>query len=124
MKIMVVDDERDVELMFKQRFRKELRTGQIEFHFAFSAEDALNFLQSQSATDIILILSDINMPGMNGLELLKIIKSKFPHLEIFMITAYDDEQNYRTSMAYGANAYLTKPIDFEELKKKIFNLQS
>jgi CheY-like chemotaxis protein len=121
---MVVDDERDVELMFKQRFRKELRTGQIEFHFAFSAEDALNFLQSQSATDIILILSDINMPGMNGLELLKIIKSKFPHLEIFMITAYDDEQNYRTSMAYGANAYLTKPIDFEELKKKIFNLQS
>lgn len=120
MKIMVVDDEKDVEFLFKQKFRKELKAGQIEFHFAFSAEAALDYLENQGVTDIVLILSDINMPGMNGLELLKIIKEKFLQLRVFMITAYGDEQNYQKSIEYGADDYLTKPIDFDELKKKIF----
>jgi CheY-like chemotaxis protein len=122
MKIMVVDDEPDVELMFRHPFRKELKTGLMEFHFALSAMAALDHLEHKDATDFLLILSDINMPGMNGLELLKIIKNRFSYLKVFMITAYGDEHNYRMSMEYGADDYLTKPLDFEKLKQKIFNL--
>lgn len=119
---MVVDDEKDVELVFKKKFRKELQAGQIEFHFAFSAEEALESLKNQGAADVILILSDINMPGMNGLELLKILKEQFSPLKVFVITAYGDEQNYRKAMDYGADDFLTKPVNFDELKKKIFSL--
>jgi len=122
MKVMVVDDEKDVELVFKKKFRKELQAGQIEFHFAFSAEEALESLKNQGAADVILILSDINMPGMNGLELLKILKEQFSPLKVFVITAYGDEQNYRKAMDYGADDFLTKPVNFDELKKKIFSL--
>jgi CheY-like chemotaxis protein len=120
MKIMVVDDEQDVQLLFQQRFKKEIKSGRIEFHFALSGEDALKFLDKQDATDHVLILSDINMPGMNGLELLKRIKAKYPHPRVFMITAYGDESNYRQSLEYGCAGYLTKPLDFGMLKKKIF----
>ena len=72
--------------------------------------------------EVVLILSDINMPAMNGLELLKIIKDKLPALKVFMITAYDDENNYRTAMEYGADDYITKPIDFSKLKSRILSL--
>ncbi|MBW4679882.1 MAG: response regulator [Microcoleus vaginatus WJT46-NPBG5] len=121
MTIMVVDDEEDVESLFKQKFRKEIKQGKINFHFALSAEAALQFLQNHEAS-VVLILSDINMPGMNGLELLKIIKERFSHLKVFMITAYGDEQNYKIAMAYKADDYITKPVNFEILKEKILNL--
>ncbi len=125
MKIMVVDDEEDVQLLFRQRFRKEIRTGQINFHFAFSAQEALDYLQSQPKDNcVVLILSDINMPGMNGLELLKILKASFHHLKVFMITAYGDEDNYRIAMEYGADDYLHKPVEFDALKEKIFTVTS
>lgn len=121
MKIMVVDDEEDVQLLFRQKFRKEIKKGQIEFQFAFSAKEALEYLDGQPENCVILILSDINMPGMNGLELLKIIKEKFPNLKVFMITAYGDEENYKVAMEYGADDYLHKPVEFDNLKDKILN---
>lgn len=122
MRIMVVDDEEDVQLLFQQRFRRELRAQQIALHFAFSGESALGYLTSQDPVDIVLMLSDINMPGMNGLELLKRIKERFAHIKVFMITAYNDAYNYQTAMRYGADDYITKPIDFDELKQKIWAL--
>lgn len=122
MKIMVIDDEHDVELLFKQQFRKEIRKSQIELHFAFSAEEALEYLQLQITECLVLILADINMPGMNGLELLKIIKEKFAHLKVFIITAYGDEQNYQMAREYGADDYINKPIEFDQLKEKILRL--
>lgn len=122
MKVLVVDDEEDVQFLFKQQFRKEQKSGKIEFSFAISGENALDYLENQGTADVVLILSDINMPAMNGLELLKILKEKFPALKVFMITAYDDENNYRTAMEYGADDYITKPIDFSKLKSRILSL--
>jgi CheY-like chemotaxis protein len=122
MKVLVVDDETDVQILFEQKFRKERKAGLVEFHFAFSGEAALAYLQSQDIVDLVLILADINMPGMSGLELLKRIKERFVHLKVYMITAYGDEHNYRKAMEYGAEDYITKPIDFDELKDKIINL--
>ncbi|GAB4182445.1 MAG: response regulator [Coleofasciculaceae cyanobacterium] len=122
MKIMVVDDEEDVQLLFRQKFRKEIKTGKIDFKFAMSAREALNYLNAQEENCLVLILSDINMPGMNGLELLKIIKTTSPQLKVFMITAYGDEDNYRLAMEYGADDYLHKPVEFETLKEKILNI--
>jgi CheY-like chemotaxis protein len=121
MNIMVVDDETDIEPLFKQRFRREIRDGLIECHFCFSAENALEYLKSDRAADIVLILSDINMPGMNGLELLRILKERYAHLTVFMVTAYDDEEKYKKALQYGADRYLTKPIDFEKLKAEILD---
>ena len=122
MKILVVDDEEDIQLLFRQKFRREIKNSEIEFHFAFSAQEALEYLQSQDGAFVVLILSDINMPGMNGLELLKIIKEKFPELKVFMITAYGDEENYRIAMEYGADDYINKPVEFDTLKGKILDL--
>ncbi|MDJ0601144.1 MAG: response regulator [Crocosphaera sp.] len=121
MNIMVVDDEQDITLLFKQKFRKEIRQRKLEFSFVFSAEDALNSLEKQE-NHLILILADINMPGMNGLELLKIIKENHPNIKVFMVTAYGDDYNYQTAIKYGADDYLTKPIQFEHLKEKIDEL--
>jgi len=122
MKVLVVDDEEDVQFLFKQQFRKEQKSGKIEFSFAISGENALDYLENQGTADVVLILSDINMPAMNGLELLKILKEKFSALKVFMITAYDDENNYRTAMEYGADDYITKPIDFSKLKSRVLSL--
>lgn len=122
MTILVVDDELDVQPLFEQKFRKERKAGVLDFHFAFSGEAALDYVQKQGGVDLVLILADINMPGMSGLELLKRIKARFAHLTIYMITAYGDENNYQQAMAYGADDYITKPIDFDELKNKIANL--
>lgn len=119
---LVVDDEEDVQWLFKQRFRKELKSGSVDFYFAFSGEEALDQLREGLATDLMLILSDINMPGMTGLELLKMVKSEFPDLPVHMITAYGDEKNYRTAMDYGADGYMTKPLDFEHLKARVLSL--
>lgn len=120
MKILVVDDEQDVQLLFQQRFRKEIRKGNLEFAFAFSGEEALNYLD-ELQHEAVLILSDINMPGMSGLELLKRIKENFfkPPPVVMMITAYGDEENYNNAISLGADDFLTKPLDFNLLKDKL-----
>jgi len=120
MKILVVDDEQDVKVLFEQRFRKEIRDGQMEFVFAFSGEEALLYL-NQHEHEAVLILSDINMPGMSGLELLGQIKQKYhkPPPVVMMITAYGDKENYDTAMQLGADDFLTKPLEFNLLKEKL-----
>ncbi len=120
MKILVVDDEKDVQVLFEQRFRKEIRTAEMEFVFAFSGEDALAYLNNHEH-EAVLILSDINMPGMSGLELLRHIKQKFmkPPPVVMMITAYGDAENYNTAKRLGADDFLTKPVDFALLKEKL-----
>jgi YesN/AraC family two-component response regulator len=121
MKIMIVDDERDVEILFRQQFRKEVREGLIDLCYAFSGEEALEYLRSLSPPDVVCILSDINMPGINGLELLKVVKEKYPQIRVSMITAYGDEYNFKTAMSTGAEHYFTKPIDFTQIKKDMLN---
>ncbi|HCW08670.1 MAG TPA: response regulator [Cytophagales bacterium] len=123
MKILVVDDEKDIQTLFQQRFRKEIRDGQMTFVFAFSGEEALTYMNTNEH-EAILILSDINMPGMNGLELLKRIKEKYaaPPPMVMMITAYGDEANYNEAMKLGADDFLTKPVDFLNLKEKLKSL--
>jgi YesN/AraC family two-component response regulator len=123
-KILVVDDETDVEPLFVQKFRKDIREKEFEFHFAFSGEDALRFMSGLQPFDLVMVLSDINMPGMTGLELLRKTKEKFPQLRVMMITAYGDTANYEKAMSYGADEFLTKPIDFNLLKEKIMSIQS
>ncbi len=122
MKVMVVDDEQDVQLLFRQKFRRELKQNLILLDFTLSSEEALEYLQNQLTDCLVLIIADINMPGMNGLELLKIIKERFPNIKVFIITAYDDEQKYQIAKDYGADEYMTKPIEFDKLKEKILNL--
>ena len=121
-KVIVVDDEPDFQLLFQQHFRRERKAGQIDFRFECSGDAALNYLQNQGEVDIFLLLTDINMPGLNGLDLLKIVKSKFSDLKVFVITAYGTNQHYQRAMEYGADAYMTKPIDFSLLKQKLFGL--
>ena len=123
MKIIVVDDEEDVQSLFRQKFRREIRAGEVEFHFALSAEAALSYLQEKGEDQISLIISDINMPGMNGLQLLKRVKDHFFHVKVFMMTAYSDAQNLQTAREYQADDYMTKPVDFNELKAKIFRAE-
>ena len=118
-KILIVDDEQDVELLFRQRFRKELKEGIFYFHFAFSAQSALDFLKTLEPFDVVLVLSDINMPGMNGLEMLRLIKTDFPELKVIMVTAYGDDNNHSTALNYGADDFITKPVDFSLLKERI-----
>jgi CheY-like chemotaxis protein len=119
MKAMVVDDEQDIELLFRQYFRKEILQKQIELIFAFSGEDALQQLWSmRQPPDVMVILSDINMPGMNGLELLQAVKKTFPSIRVSMITAYSD-QFYDAAMQYGADSFYTKPLDFSLLKQEL-----
>jgi two-component system chemotaxis response regulator CheY len=120
MKVLVVDDEQDVKMLFEQRFRKEIRSQEMEFAFAFSGEDALIYL-NQHVHEAVLILSDINMPGMSGLELLEHIKQKYhkPPPVVMMITAYGDAENYNMAKNLGADDFLTKPVDFVSLKEKL-----
>jgi two-component system chemotaxis response regulator CheY len=123
MKILVVDDEADVQPLFLQRFRKELRANEFEFDFALSAEEALDFMK-KGHSEIVLILSDINMPGMSGIELLSEIRLNYhePEPVVMMVTAYGDDENRRQSIQNGANDFLTKPLDFNLLKEKLKNL--
>jgi len=120
MKILVVDDERDIQTLFEQRFRKEIREKLVDFIFAFSGEDALKYL-SEHEHEVVLILSDINMPGMSGLELLERIKHKYlvPPPVVMMITAYGDAENFNMAKQLGADDFLTKPVDFNLLKEKL-----
>ncbi len=120
MKILVVDDEKDVQVLFEQRFRREIKDKEMHFVFAFSGEEALIYL-NQHEHEAVLILSDINMPGMSGLELLEHIKQKYhrPPPVVMMITAYADTENFNMAKQLGADDFLTKPLDFSVLKEKL-----
>jgi two-component system, chemotaxis family, chemotaxis protein CheY len=120
LKILVVDDEKDVRALFEQRFRKEIRDGEMTFAFAYSGEEALNYLGTLHH-EAVLILSDINMPGMSGLALLKHIKEHFekPPPIVMMITAFGDDESYSQAMKLGADDFLTKPLNFSHLREKL-----
>ena len=117
--ILVVDDEPDVESMFRQQFRRDLRSGRFIMEFALSAPAALERVKVIADASLILILSDINMPGMSGLEMLPKMRAERPNVPVIMITAYGDEETRRHAIAQGAIGLLTKPIDFTVLRAEI-----
>ena len=117
--ILVVDDEPEVEALFRQQFRRDLRVGRFAMEFAQSAPMALQRITDAGEETLILILSDINMPGMSGLELLPKAKAIRPDVPIIMITAYGDAETKRRALENGAEALLTKPIDFGSLRSEI-----
>ena len=119
--IVVVDDEPDVEDMFRQQFRRDLRAGRFTMEFALSAPAALEQMKAIPDPSLILILSDINMPGMTGLEMLPRVKAERPNVPVIMITAYGDDSTRRKALEGGAEALLTKPIDFVVLRGEIDN---
>jgi CheY-like chemotaxis protein len=119
MLILVVDDEPDVEVLFRQQFRRDLRAGRFTMEFAQSAASALARIADAGTESLILILSDINMPGMSGLELLPKAKALRPDVPIIMITAYGDAETKRKALENGAESLLTKPIDFSMLRSEI-----
>ncbi len=119
MKILIVDDERDVEMLFRQKFRKEVKSNDLELMFAFSGKEALEMLELEDPPKVLYVFSDINMPGMTGLELLKVVKTRFPDIKVSMISAYGDSDNYKKAKESGAQEFFTKPIDFDSLKKEI-----
>lgn len=120
MNILVVDDEQDVQALFEQRFRKDIRANALSLAFAHSGEEALYYLQ-QHGHEALLILSDINMPGMTGLELLQRIRERYtaPALPVLMISAYGDDDNRSLALSLGADDFLTKPLDFTQLRQKL-----
>jgi CheY-like chemotaxis protein len=120
--ILVVDDEPDVPDLFRQRFRREARQGTYVLHFAASGEEALGQLAGDIEPELIVILSDINMPGMDGLELLRAIKARRPELPVMMVTAYGDDERRRRASEYGAFEFVTKPVDFDRLKEQLRQL--
>lgn len=117
--ILVVDDEPDVELLFRQQFRRDLRAGRFAMEFAQSAQEALELIAAVKDQTLILILSDINMPGMSGLELLPRAKAVRPDVPVIMITAYGDVDTKRRALENGAEALFTKPINFVSLRDEI-----
>ncbi len=121
--IMVVDDEPDVADLFRQRFRREARQGTYVLHFAASGEEALDQLP-EVRPELIVILSDINMPGMDGLTLLREVKRRRPNLPVMMVTAYGDDERRRRATEAGAMDFLTKPVNFDALKEQLSRLPS
>ena len=117
--VLVVDDEPDVEALFRQQFRRDLRAQRFAMDFASSATDALTRIAAPIEQSLILILSDINMPGMTGLEMLPKVKEIRPDVPVIMITAYGDPETRRKALAGGATGLLTKPIDFALLREEI-----
>jgi CheY-like chemotaxis protein len=120
--ILIVDDEPDVAELFRQRFRREARQGTYVLHFAASGEEALRLLTHGIEPQLIVILSDINMPGMDGLTLLSRIKERRPELPVMMVTAYGDDERRRRASEYGAAEFITKPVDFDLLKRQLQQL--
>ena len=120
--ILVVDDEPDVAEMLRQRFRHEARQGTYVLHFAYSGEEALDKLAAGIEPQLTVILSDINMPVMDGLELLREIKTRRPDLPVVMVTAYGDDERRRLAGEYGAAEFVTKPVDFDLLKTQLRDL--
>jgi CheY-like chemotaxis protein len=117
--VLVVDDEPDVEALFRQQFRRDLRAQRFMMDFANSAADALARIAATIEQSLILILSDINMPGMTGLEMLPKVKEIRPDVPVIMITAYGDPETRRKAIEGGASGLLTKPIDFSALREEI-----
>ena len=122
--ILVVDDEPDMVDLFRQRFRREARQGTYVLHFAASGEEALEALAGDIKPELIVILSDINMPGMDGLELLRQVKKRHPHLSVMMVTAYGDDDRRRRAAEWGARDFITKPVDFDFLKSQLQQLHA
>ena len=120
--ILIVDDEDDVAALFRQHFRREVRQGLYVLHFASSAEEALEKLEDRIEPQLIVILSDINMPGMDGMALLREIKKRWPDLPVMMVTAYGDDERRRRAGEYGAAEFITKPVDFGLLKRQLQRL--
>lgn len=120
--ILVVDDETDVAALFRQHFRREVRQGLYVLHFAYAAEEALEKLDNGIEPQLIVILSDINMPGMDGLALLREIKRRRPELTVMMVTAYGDDERRRRADEYGAAEFISKPVDFAFLKQQLQHL--
>jgi CheY-like chemotaxis protein len=120
--ILVVDDETDVADLFRQQFRREARQGTYVMHFAGSGEEALDKLADGIEPQLIVILADINMPGMDGLMLLQEIKQRRPDLPVMMVTAYGDDERRRLASEYGAMKFITKPVDFAALKQQLSQL--
>jgi CheY-like chemotaxis protein len=119
MKFLVVDDEKDVEMLFRQKFRKEIRNKELELVFAFSGEEALKILETNKPPDVMYIFSDINMPGMSGIDLLQHVKKNYPKIKVSMISAYGDTENYNRAINSGAKEFFTKPINFDSLKDEV-----
>jgi len=117
--VLVVDDEPDVEALFRQQFRREVRQGLYNLHFALSGDAALEVLDGRTGGEIILLLSDINMPGMSGLDLLPIVKHRRPDLPVIMISAYGDGPTVQAALQRGADRFVTKPVDFPQLKQHV-----
>ncbi len=117
--VLVVDDEPDVAPLFRQQFRRDLRAGRFDMAFATSAAEALSVIEDAQDRDIILLLSDINMPGMSGLEMLPKVKAARPDLPVLMITAYGDAETLRRALTEGAEGLLPKPIDFALLRSEV-----
>ena len=122
MKILVVDDEKDVEMLFRQKFRKEIKQELVNLVFAYSGEEAMNILKSEQPPKVVYIFSDINMPGMSGFDLLKQVKKEFPKIRVSMISAYGDRDSYNHAIESGAKEFFTKPINFKYLKEEIQQL--
>jgi len=120
--VLVVDDEADIAELYRQRFRREVRNGSFVLHFAESGEAALKQLETGIAPELILILSDINMPGMDGLTLLDEVKRRWADVPIMMVTAYGDEERKKRAFDSGASDFLSKPIDFEALKQRLLKI--
>jgi CheY-like chemotaxis protein len=120
--ILVVDDEPDIADLFRQRFRREAREGRYVLHFATSGDEALAQLSAPIQPEVLVILSDINMPGMDGLDLLREVKRRWPDLPVMMVTAYGDEERRRRAAEFGAAEFVTKPVDFDYLKAQLSQL--
>jgi CheY-like chemotaxis protein len=120
--ILVADDEPDVAELYRQRFRRETRQGIYVLHYATSGAEALDRLAGKIEPTLVAILSDINMPGMDGLQLLGEIKQRFPELPVVMVTAYGDDERRRQAAEYGAANFLAKPVEFEHLKAQLRQL--
>ena len=115
----MVDDESDAQDLFRQNFRREIRKGSYSFDFARSGPEALEVIKAKAP---VLVLSDINMPGMSGIELLSELQTEWPELPVMMISAYGDTDNYNKAIESGAKEFFTKPIDFESLREEINGL--
>ena len=120
--ILVVDDEPDVAELFRQRFRRETRQGTYVLHYAASGAEALDRLSGEIEPELLAVLSDINMPGMDGLQLLAEIKQRFPDLPVMMVTAYGDDERRTRAVEHGAAEFITKPVDFDQLKEQLRQL--
>lgn len=117
--ILVVDDEADIETLFRQQFRRDLKAGRFSMEFATSAQQALRIIEGAEGRNIVLLLSDINMPGMSGLDLLPRAKAVRPDLAVIMVTAYGDIETRRRAVEGGAEGLLPKPIDFDALRVEV-----